>query len=390
VDKRTTLGHAAELTVANIGVVGDEPGGMAQVIGEYLSWPFAAVTPVGIRSTRGKGDRLSPIRAVAAVGKLLRLRSKGTLVAAVHMSQRGSFWREGGIIRCCRALGVPVCVHLHGSGFAAFAERHPLLTASTLRRANVVITLTNETTLVVKALLRNGRTPGPRVTQLWNAVSPPEGENLKSERIVLFAGEVGYRKGVDTLLEAWQRLPDDHGWTLLLAGPVSEAAKQLLVNLPEGVHVLGSLPRAAVLALESRAAIAVLPSRGEALPMFVLEAMSRGCAVVASRVGQLPDALEDGAGLLVPVDDPGALADAIAMLIRDEGLRRALGERAVFRVHQSFSQEALQPLLEREWFVTAAAPASRGCGRRVARQQSLAEDRPGNGAPRPSPPGDRK
>jgi glycosyltransferase involved in cell wall biosynthesis len=82
----------------------------------------------------------------------------------------------------------------------------------------------------------------------------------------------------------------------------------------------------------------VLPSLSEGLPNVVLEAMAHGIAVVGTRVGGVPEVIEDGlSGLLVPSADAGALARAIVTLLLDPALRRAMGEAGRERVERRFS-----------------------------------------------------
>jgi glycosyltransferase involved in cell wall biosynthesis len=85
----------------------------------------------------------------------------------------------------------------------------------------------------------------------------------------------------------------------------------------------------------------VLPSLSEGLPMVALEAMAHGIAVVGTRVGGVPEVIEDGlSGLLVPSADAGALARAIVTLLRDQALRQAMGEAGRKRVKCWFSVAA--------------------------------------------------
>lgn len=86
----------------------------------------------------------------------------------------------------------------------------------------------------------------------------------------------------------------------------------------------------------------VLPSLWEGLPIALLEAMAAGLPVVATRVGGVPEVVEDGVtGLLVPPRDPDALAEAITRLLRDPDLRCKMGQAGRERVESEFSVEKM-------------------------------------------------
>jgi len=147
-------------------------------------------------------------------------------------------------------------------------------------------------------------------------------------------------KGQSFLLRAVPKLigefPSLAVW-LIGAGP-PDAQEKLAKQAEEtgvgrAVHFLGF--RRDLRALLPLADLVVLPSFHEAFPRVLLEAMAAGRAIVATQVGGVPEAVEDGVtGLLVPPGDVSALADAMASLLRDPSRRRAMEAAARLRVQQ--------------------------------------------------------
>ncbi|MGW8268725.1 MAG: glycosyltransferase family 4 protein, partial [Longimicrobiales bacterium] len=149
-------------------------------------------------------------------------------------------------------------------------------------------------------------------------------------------------KGVGTLLEAVSRLTVKD-WTLSVAGegPEEEGLRALAreLGIAEKVSFLGS--RDDVPALLEGSDVFVHPAIWEeALGYTVLEGLAAGCAVVASRVGGIPEVVRDGVdGILVPPGDPPALAEALETLAGSPDLRRRLGSSGRARVLDRFTVE---------------------------------------------------
>lgn len=91
----------------------------------------------------------------------------------------------------------------------------------------------------------------------------------------------------------------------------------------------------------ARAKGIVLPSHTEGFPNVVVEAMGIGKPVIATRVGAIPEMLADGCGLLVPVQDAGALAVALGQVMGDARLRHALAEKARARATERYSLDVV-------------------------------------------------
>lgn len=154
-------------------------------------------------------------------------------------------------------------------------------------------------------------------------------------------------KGHADLIEALgliaARLPRD--WRLLLAGRdidgtrVSLERQATATGLGDNIRFLGSVTD--VPALLAASDLHIHPSREDAFPNSLLEAMAAGLPVVATNVGGIPELVEEGVGgLLVQSRSPAALAEAIMLLANDAALRRLMGEANAARAHARFSLEA--------------------------------------------------
>jgi glycosyltransferase involved in cell wall biosynthesis len=144
---------------------------------------------------------------------------------------------------------------------------------------------------------------------------------------LLFVGRLSEEKGVEELLEATRNLPR----VIVGDGPLRNL-------VPDAV---GFVPPRELGGYYERAAVVVCPSRREGYGVVAREAMARGRPVVATAVGGLFDAVDDGVtGLLVAPRDPRALRAAIQRLLSDAGLRRRLGAAARERASERFSWES--------------------------------------------------
>jgi glycosyltransferase involved in cell wall biosynthesis len=150
--------------------------------------------------------------------------------------------------------------------------------------------------------------------------------------IVLAAGRLVPQKGFDVLIEAVITLRHrDPPPRLVIAGDGPLATWLAGRSRAAGgdVRLLG--PRTDIPALLAAADVVAVPSRWEGQPLIVQEALRAGRPLVASRVGGIPRLTGDDAAMLVPPDDPGALASAIAAVLDDRALASALGSAAAAR-----------------------------------------------------------
>jgi glycosyltransferase involved in cell wall biosynthesis len=202
--------------------------------------------------------------------------------------------------------------------------------------------------------------------------------------VFLAVGNVKPEKGYEDLLEAvalLRRRYCDRPFQVLVAGDRSAdtysdslAASMSRLNLDGTVRFLGY--RSDTAALYSAADAFVLSSRKEGLPMVLLEAMAAGLPVVATRVGAVPEVVQDGShGLLVNVAIPSELAEAMSRLLSDGPLGNRLGEKARSHIREHYSAERMTEgyldVFERAAASPAGPPPSEKAAQDLARPRVL-------------------
>lgn len=151
---------------------------------------------------------------------------------------------------------------------------------------------------------------------------------LPDEPYWLFVGTLSRNKGIDVVLEAYDGIAKRPP-LVLVGSRWPETPK----TFPRGTVVIEDLDHAAVMAAWCRAAIGIVPSVfPDPCPTVAIEAMAAGVPIVASRVGGLPDMVEEGkTGLLVEARNPEALRVGLVSLFRKPAVRREMGRNARVR-----------------------------------------------------------
>jgi glycosyltransferase involved in cell wall biosynthesis len=174
------------------------------------------------------------------------------------------------------------------------------------------------------AFVPNGLPPAPPIAETERAAARARLGVDSDAYVVALIGRLAPEKGHRVLFEAARGLRV----TLLLAGdgPLRKTLADSALDLD--ARFLGYLED--VREVFAAADVIALPSLREGLPLTALEALAVGRCVVASAVGELPDLLADGAGVLVPPGDPVALSDALRRL-DDPAVRCGIALRALKR-----------------------------------------------------------
>lgn len=286
---------------------------------------------------------------VAAEDLAQRLCAVG--VSLVHFHAGGTFgwgnrWPGGSIPHSCARLGLKTLWTDHlteapSAGYA-FSGRPvwiskllaPLATAgknSQMRAVQAEIAVSEHDKSFIERHYSVGRS---KLVRIYHSRLDAELQEpiVPRQRVILAVGHIAYRKGQDLLVRAFLEIaPSFPDWQLVLAGHDAgggcwQEIERLCASDAAGsrVHLLGAHQRP--MELMAIASLFVQPSREEALGLALQEAIFLGCPAIGCRVGGIPEVIEEGyTGMLVPPNDPSALAEALQHLMANEESRRVMG-----------------------------------------------------------------
>ena len=257
----------------------------------------------------------------------------------------GTLFTEGHACeKCVSASTLPCALHCCCQGrlgwsalYATIVGLHRM--AGTFARLPVLFALAAET---LRGPLVRGGLPGNRMVKIPNAFNASQytpgtgpGDHM------LYVGRLDPEKGVSTLLRAMEEIPSI---SLKIVGRGTEEAS--LRNRGTGksdkrVEFLGSLYGETVVSLLQGARAVIVPSEWrEVSPVIVQQAHACGRAVIATRIGGLPEMVEEGVdGLLVEPSDPSALAAAMRTLADGPDVAQAMGKAGRVRAEREYSTD---------------------------------------------------
>jgi glycosyltransferase involved in cell wall biosynthesis len=301
-------------------------------------------------------------------------------VARVPMPRRG--WRSGyrGLGSLWRSAGRPV-IHVNGRrgnavalalrlsrrGFRYVTTVHGVLGLHSRRNLvyRIVDLAAGRTARAVVAVDDHGRrqllaagSPAARTITIRNGLSAGDLRDLAevaSARhgqrdahrtlTVGFLGRLSPEKGTSELVDIGRALARrDPPASVVIAGdgPERERLEAASADVSSGLSLVGTVTDAA--AFLAQVDVLVMPSHNEGLPYVLLEAMAAGCAVVAFRVGGIPEVVERGdLGVLVEAGDRRAFISAVLALLDDPNQVASLGAAATRHVQEAFSLDGRLP-----------------------------------------------
>lgn len=267
---------------------------------------------------------------------------KKNRVEVVHLTTSGSLaaGRDLLISWVLGILKINLIYHIRFGRVPEIAKANSLewkIMAQVMKRAFTVIAIDKATLNTI-----NSRLNTTNVVFVPNCVDVGRlslyKPNFEEKNTAVFLGWVIPAKGVDELIDAW-RMADRRGWTLKIIGPAEDAYLQHLQKRSEGydVEFTGELPHKQAMAIIAGCGLFILPSHSEGFPNVVAEAMALGRPIIATKVGAIPEMLDEKCGLLIEKCDAQALADALDKMLGDDHLRHELGALARKKASEQYA-----------------------------------------------------
>ena len=274
-------------------------------------------------------------------------------IVHIHSSFGPSFYRMQPFIYMARLAGVPIVNHCHGADFDTFYVKASAQKKKRIRevysKCDRIIVLSDEWKERFLDIV-----DGDRLVVINNYCKPLDPERVRrlsdkrfSGKRVLFLGEIGRRKGgydfADIIAKTAQKVPGvrfdicGDGATADVAAirkAVREKADGTKVSFPGWVR--GDRRQKEL----EHAAVFMLPSYQEGMPMAILDAMAYGLPVVSTNVGGIPKLVTEGCGYLAEPGDTDAIADSIARLLLDKEVYALASSKSAEHAAKNYGFEA--------------------------------------------------
>ncbi len=273
------------------------------------------------------------------------LRYKNYDLFHIHTAEKGSTFRKNLYLRKIKKAGKKAIVHIHGAEYLVFYDRlgrrRKKIVDRFIRQADLVLALSDSWKRELEArfhidtcrVLNNG----VDTAQFRSAAA----DVSKHRNSFLMLGRLGERKGaydlVDALELALRRNPD---LTVCMAGDGDvEQIRSLAAQkgLQRQIRVPGWIGREEKLDCLKQAAVLILPSYHEGLPVSILEGMAAGKAIISTAVGGIPEVITEENGILVEPGDTDALAEAMLRCSSDVKMLEAMSQNNLEKAEQTFS-----------------------------------------------------
>ncbi len=266
-------------------------------------------------------------------------------IVHIFTASRGSFYRKAAVLLLSKLFMKKTIFHIEAGGFDVFYNYSHAIRRFCIRKAldfsDIIVVLSKTWLLEVSKMTRNQNIkiiPNSVDADIFKSISINRKHNGFN---VLTLGRLEWRKGTYDILDivpfVLKEVPNAKFY---LAGDGElENVKKLCLQkgIEKNVILLGWLYKDRLLEELENASVFLLPSYHEGLPVALLEAMASGLAVVSTRVGGIPEVVEDGKnGFLTAPGQKQELGKRIIELLKDKRLRKGMGVNNINKIDSMF------------------------------------------------------
>lgn len=322
-------------------------GGISTVLKMYLKTDMPSRYDIRFLVTHEDGTKFHKlgVMLIGMVRFFFILLSKRPDIVHIHCGDVPSPYRKLIFFMMSRLFKLKVVLHWHGGNFfsqyttaSGFCKRR---LQTLFEKSDVVICLSQSWTEGLGVLF-----PESNRIVVRNGILPPERTRIATMNSdgptrIVFLGWLIPEKGLYDLLTVFDRLvKEGYDIHLAIGGKGDEEKLNARISssiLKDRIDYLGWIGDQQKDQLLQGSDIFVLPSYGEAMPMSILEAMAYGLPVVSTRVGAIPEQIEDVvSGFLLTPGDLEGLHDRLKTLILDRDLRIKMGQKGRLRIEEAF------------------------------------------------------
>ena len=318
-------------------------GGISGVVNNYYEAGLDKKINLCYIGTMVEGSKIRKmIQAVMAYFRFL-WKVPGYEIVHVNMASDTSYLRKSFFIKTAKVFHKKIVIHQHGGDFEGFYNRQ--LGDRGRKKVKKVLSM-GDAFLVLAPPFKDffGRIiDRNKITVLPDAlqVSLPAPKEYGQHRL-LFLGRICKAKGIEELLESMPILKEKFSDIKLYLGGIFEdqELQKKVEELSDLVEWIGWVTGEEKEKYLRKCDIFVLPSYFEGQSVSILEAMSYSCTIVASRIGGIPQMIEDGkTGILVEPKNAESLRKGLEKALADITLCERLGKAARKKVAEEFSME---------------------------------------------------
>ncbi|RDX01367.1 glycosyltransferase family 4 protein [Listeria kieliensis] len=325
------------MKILMIGPDSKAKGGMATVLNNFKSFTYTDCQIIFLTSWREKHRIWTAIKCFFQIRKTLKQQQIDLI--HFHVAQKGSFFRKAFLL-----AAVPkkyhTLFHMHASQFDTFYEVQPTFMkkwiGKVFNRVDEVVVLSQEWAQFYWGLTNT------KISIIENAVFiPKKNPYATNQKLIVTFGKIGERKGSYDILNIAKQVATtmpDVKFILYGDGEVNKIQQKIKDLELSNISVGGWLDDKMKSEVMKHAAVHLLPSYQEGLPMAILETMSYGIPNISTDVGGIPQIIQDGEnGYTVRPGENQKMARILELFLRSPELQRQLSDKAYQTLNDKFS-----------------------------------------------------